>query len=585
MQITLHQTNQTIADFKSIFSYIKNHFNQESEGLHIFPELFLTGYPLQDLCLQKSFIESYLTHLENLKDWLSKNINSNKVCLIFGGLEYQLTQNGLPLCIKNCAFQFGDGKALTAVSTKCLLPNYDIFDEKKYFTPGLCPQIINVFNRNMAILICEDMWASSVHHLDPVKELYQQINDQNLQLDAIINLSASPFYVSKKKQRLDRAKEISYQFGCPFIYVNKVGAEDEILFDGQSFIINGDDILYQSKRFLADIITTNLPTRIQRKNIDAKISLTWEELFSAKLVQQNQLPTLKPLADDDCQEILEGLCFAIQEYAKKNGFSKFSIALSGGMDSALVLAITRISLTQGQELEAIYMPSVYSSPLSHELSLNLCKNLGVPFTSLPIKFLHSASKNLFEQTFTQSFTGLTDENIQARLRGLLIYTRSNQIQSMVINTSNKSEIAVGYSTQYGDSVGAISMLGDLYKSEVYRLAEYVNIKYNNIIPQEILTRPPSAELRPNQIDEQTLPPYSILDAILEGILSYRHSLNDLVQMGFSKEHVEATFNLYRKNEYKRYQFCPIVKISSKSFGFGYRIPLSKDSNFYITNDN
>lgn len=200
--------------------------------------------------------------------------------------------------------------------------------------------------------------------------------------------------------------------------------------------------------------------------------------------------------------------------------------------------------------------------------------------TLPIKFLHSTAKNLFGQTFQEPFEGLTDENIQSRLRGLLLYTRSNQFGSMVVNTSNKSELAVGYSTQYGDSVGAISLLGDLYKSQVYTLAEYINKAYKGLIPSEIITREPTAELREGQTDSQSLPKYDELDAILECILNYRYTEQDIVDMGFNPQDVEKTIHMYKRNEYKRYQFCPILKISSKSFGFGYRIPLSKDNDFY-----
>ena len=204
----------------------------------------------------------------------------------------------------------------------------------------------------------------------------------------------------------------------------------------------------------------------------------------------------------------------------------------------------------------------------------------IPMKTLPIKFLHSTAKNLFQQTYEEPFNGLTDENIQSRLRGTLLYTRSNQINSMVVNTSNKSELAVGYSTQYGDSVGAISMLGDLFKSQVYRLAEYINKKFDGIIPEEIITRPPTAELRENQVDTESLPPYDRLDAMLEGVLNYRYTKQDLLDLGFLPEEVEKTLNMYRRNEYKRFQFCPILKVATKSFGFGYRIPMSKKSDFY-----
>jgi len=420
------------------------------------------------------------------------------------------------------------------------------------------------------------------HDADPVKELSDYIKKEDIQLDGIFNLSASPFILDKQKSRLERACEISNYFSCPFIYSNRVGVEDEIIFDGQSFVVNLDETIVQAPRFAKDVLTFELPKRqnSKTKNNDLKHAITWEELFKAQLDLTKKPALLYKWDDHQCQQVLEALCFGFQDYAKKNGFKKFTIALSGGMDSALVLSLIRLSLKDDQTLEAVYMPSIHSSTLSYDLSFDLCQKLGVKLTTLPIKFLHSTAKNLFGQTFEAPFEGLTDENIQSRLRGLLLYTRSNQIGSMVVNTSNKSELAVGYSTQYGDSVGAISLLGDIYKSQVYRLTEYINQKYDNLIPEQIITRPPTAELREGQIDTDSLPPYEILDAILEGILSYRFSAKDLSRLGFSHDHIEKTFQLYRKTEFKRYQFCPILKISSKSFGFGYRIPLSKNTSFY-----
>src|SRR5690606_25355427 len=228
----------------------------------------------------------------------------------------------------------------------------------------------------------------------------------------------------------------------------------------------------------------------------------------------------------------------------KSGFKKFLVALSGGMDSALVLAIVKVGLRPGQSLEAIYMPSIYSSPVSTELSEEMCKGLGIPLSYFPIKFLHSAVKNAFTQNFTEPFEGLTDENVQSRLRGTLLYTRSNQTGAMVFNTSNKSELAVGYSTQYGDSVGAMSLLGDLYKTEVYRLSEYINQKYGNLIPKGIISRGPSAELRANQLDQDSLPPYERLDPILEGILSFRLGKKELSGLGFEDAEITKVLHLY-----------------------------------------
>ncbi len=227
------------------------------------------------------------------------------------------------------------------------------------------------------------------------------------------------------------------------------------------------------------------------------------------------------------------------------------------------------------------MPSIHSSPVSTKLSEDMCARLGIPLSYLPIKFLHSVVKNTFLQTFNEPFEGLVDENIQSRIRGTLLYTRSNQTGAMVINTSNKSELAVGYSTQYGDSVGAISLLGDLYKTEVYQLAEFVNKHFNSPIPEGIISRGPSAELRENQLDQDSLPPYSRLDTILEGILSYRLGKVQLMELGLPENEIRKVLELYAKSEYKRAQFCPILKVKAKSFGFGYRMPISKSHNYQL----
>lgn len=581
MQITLHQTHQQVADFSSIFEYLTNAYENAQTGIHVFPELFLTGYPLQDICLQKSFIQTYLQLLEKINNWAKENFKREDVVFLLGGIDYQLTNENLPLDLRNVVFKLEMQGPLTPIYTKQLLPNYDIFDEQKYFTKGNTNGVLNWKGKNIGILICEDMWVSSFHHIDPVELLHKEVSEKEISLDCIVNLSASPYVVNKPQKRADRSMYIAKYFKCPYVYVNRVGGEDEILFDGRSFICDGNQLLTQAKSFNEDCITYKIE---DDNNFEGDLTFqkeyTWESLFSARIENTSELPLLTKWSDEQCEDVLEALKFGVQEYATKSGFNKFTIALSGGIDSALVLTILRLSLKPNQTLEAIYMPSIYSSPLSYELSLELCKNLGVPMKSMPIKFLHSAAKNLFSSTFSENFEGLTDENIQSRIRGMLIYTRSNQINSMVINTSNKSELAVGYSTQYGDSVGAISIIGDLYKSEVYRLSDYINEKYSNLIPEKIISREPSAELRPDQTDAQSLPPYERLDAMLEGILSYRYSKNDLIKKGFDQTEVEKVFNLYRKSEYKRYQFCPIVKISSKSFGFGYRIPTSKSSSFY-----
>jgi NAD+ synthase (glutamine-hydrolysing) len=575
--IHIHQTHHSLADFEAIMQYLKESLKEE--GLHLFGELFLTGYPLQDLVLQRSFILAYQDFKQSLDLWAQSQTGQWRALL--GGVEYEMGGD-FPQKIRNVVFEISPGEGIRTIYTKRLLPNYDIFDEQKYFTPGTSNCFYEFHGEVFGIQICEDMWHSSFHEVDPCELMLEEAKHRELKLSAIINLSASPFEVAKKIKRHRRAQNISLLFGCPFIYVNRVGGEDEILFDGSSFIMDGCQLVHELESFCPQKIAIKLnsdSTHYQQSpHLDPEN--TWEGLFAAQINTSTTPAVLKRWTDQECLEVIEALKFGLQEYASKNGFKKFLVALSGGMDSALVLALTKLSLKTGQSLEAIYMPSIYSAPLSTQLAEQMCQNLGIKLSYLPIKFLHSAIKNTFTQTFSESFSGLTDENVQSRIRGTLLYTRSNQIGAMVLNTSNKSELAVGYSTQYGDSVGALSILGDLYKTEVYRLARFINQHFQGPIPEEIIHRSPSAELRANQLDQDSLPPYSRLDTILEGILSYRYGKNDLMELGFSEAEITKVLQLYLKTEYKRIQFCPILKVKAKSFGFGYRIPISKNHSFY-----
>lgn len=579
--LSLHQTHHTLADFEGIYQSAVTLL--KGEELHIFPELFLTGYPLQDLVLQRSFIDAYQEHVSRLDNWARVQDSSQKWRGLLGGLEYQVAASGLPKKIENIVFEVIPGVGLKRIYTKRLLPNYDIFDEQKYFSPGTGNTFYSFNDKVFGLQICEDMWASSFHQMDPCALMHEEAKAKKLKLSGIINLSASPFEAAKKKKRLERAKNISLLFQCPFIYVNRVGGEDEILFDGASFVMSGDKLNLSLALFEKE--SKSVEVESLSGNYDLKPEFlpenTWEGLFNARINAESKPAVLKHWNDEECAEVLSALKFGLQEYAAKNGFKKFLVALSGGMDSALVLAIAKLSLKPGQELEAIYMPSVFSSPLSTQLCEEMCRRIKVSLRYFPIKFLHAMVKNAFTQSFPETFDGLVDENVQSRLRGTLLYTRSNQTGAMVINTSNKSELAVGYSTQYGDSVGALSLLGDLYKTEVYQLAEYINAHFLAPIPEGIIDRGPSAELRDNQLDQDSLPPYERLDPILEGILSYQHGKKQLLGLGFSEAEVVKVLNLYIKSEYKRAQFCPILKVKAKSFGFGYRIPMSKNFKYQL----
>lgn len=579
MKTYLHQTHHTIADFDKIFKTATEFL--QGEGLHLFPELFLTGYPLQDLALQRPFIDAYQDHLERLSLW-ARNTSGNWRALM-GGLHYELEEEGIPRKILNVVYEVIPGEGLRLLYAKRLLPNYDIFDEQKYFTAGTQNCFYEFQGQTFGLLICEDMWHSSFHEVDPCQLMLNEAQSKEIKLSGIINLSASPYDYNKRNKRRERARNISLLFKCPFIYVNRVGGEDEVLFDGRSFVQFGNDQILELESFLPESRYLDLA---QVKSdysgvLKFRSENTWEGLFSPRLNLDTKPATLMPWSDDDCAEVLRALQFGLQEYAGKNGFKRFIVALSGGMDSALVLAIVKLALKPGQEVEALYMPSIHSATLSTQLSEELCRRLGIQLRYFPIKFMHATVKNAFLQSFNEPFQGLTDENVQSRLRGMLLYTRSNQTNSMVLNTSNKSELAVGYSTQYGDSVGALSLLGDLYKSEVYRLAEYINAHFNNLIPEGIITRGPSAELREGQLDLDSLPPYERLDPMLEGLLSFRLGKKQLLELGFSKEEITKVLHLYLKSEYKRAQFCPILKVKAKSFGFGYRLPISKQLDYQL----
>jgi len=583
MQLILNQTHHNLADLKHIFSDLladlkKPALDPKNDELHVYPENYLTGYPLQDLVLQKEFIDHYSESLAYLNKKVLKLPKDEKRVFLVGGIKYDFDDNSKVTTITNVIYRISPGLPLQDVYTKKLLPNYDIFDEKKYFKPGDRPGMLKVGNKSIALMICEDMWPGVTHDIDPVEDL------KNENFDLIINISASPFFKGKQKKRIARAQEISKQLSAPFIYVNRVGGEDEILFDGGSFITDEKEVLMVSSRFQASQEIFNLETLESAKKPKASQyqgSSSWEKLYEIESHNTQEELGISSLSDTECQEVLAAISFGLSEYMKKCGFKKVTIALSGGIDSAAVLVVAALTLRDPSLIEAIYMPSQFSADLSRELCENLCENLGVRLRHFPIKFLHSATKTQFMQHLGDEISGLSDENLQSRLRGLLIYGRSNQTGSMVINTSNKSELAVGYSTQYGDSVGAISLLGDLFKTHVFDLVNYINKTYDNVIPKELVTRKPSAELRDGQTDDQSLPPYRRLDAMLEGLLSYQKSTTDLIDEGFNKEEITKVASLILKSEYKRKQFCSILKVDAKSFGFGYRVPITKNLTTFL----
>ena len=576
MNIYLHQKNNNIGNLKSAVETLTATYKQQDQvGLHLFPELFLGGYPLQDVCLQRPFVQGYQSRLDQLKKIISPNSKQN---ILFGGLEYEFTNQNEIAHIYNCIYHLSkDG--CRSVYRKQLLPNYDIYDEKKYFSPGKQSCFLEIDGFKLGLFICEDMWHSSAHNIDPIKKAFVELSTDDQKLDAIINLSASPFHISKQSTRVSRAKEIASAFQAPFIYVNQIGLNDEILFDGHSFIFDGKNLIsgpeYREATIQFELKVKDQDTNHEMDHPPSEVENTWENLFRARIDKAHK--KFETLTESELKEIVMSQTFALNEYAAKTNMKSFLVALSGGIDSAVVLAVAYLaSKASGLPVEAVYMPSQFNSQLSYELSNQMCQNLGIKLRVINLKFIHQTLKMTFKDGIGEELVGLADENIQSRLRGCLIYARSNQTGAMVLNTSNKSELSVGYSTLYGDSVGAISILGDLYKTEVYQLASFINTHFDKIIPEKIINRPPSAELREDQKDEDSLPPYDRLDLILECLLSYQYSLDDIIGLNISPEELRRVYNLFNRAEFKRYQFCPIVKLKSKSYGFGYRNPILKN---------
>ncbi len=595
MNVVIHQTHHLIADFQTTSALLHERLAAEAavKTLEIFPELYLSGYPLQDLVWQRDFITDWENCLKSLTQFSLSLGKSDQHALLFGAPEYCYEQNAsaaappdsfpiLPQKVFNSVYKVQPGHAPEVIYRKKALPNYDIFDEKKYYTPGSLSGLWQWGGKHFGLLICEDMWVSPDLEQNPCKELAEDCQKQNIGLHAVINFSASPFHLGKHDLRIQKATEVSQFFNAPLIYVNRVGGEDEILFDGNSFVIERDAPILALKQFEQDVLNyelkdSNLSGDKKKNEKLPTINSRPPEDFRRPRLSESSPITLKPLGQSNCQLVIEALVFGLREYARKNHQKHFLIGLSGGLDSAVVAYLATRAFGP-DSVCPVYFPSRYSVSLSLEICEKLCSKLGLNLKNFPIKFLHSTLENQYQQNFGHTLQGLSAENIQARLRGMLLFALSNSTNALVLNTSNKSELAVGYSTLYGDSVGGISCLGDLYKTDIFELADFINSQEdseNLVFPTELITRAPSAELRANQTDDQGLPPYPVLDAILEGILNYRLGVKDLINGGLPEADVLKTMQLFQKSEYKRYQFCPIIKIAAKSFGFGHRMPLSK----------
>lgn len=577
-KVTLQQPLNQLGNLSAIFSqwtqHIKELASEELKRPHlvVYPELYLTGYPLKDVCLQEEFRLAYQQQVETLNAWLRTMPPCPKLGVIAGGLHYDPACQPYPA---NVAYFATPGEELKIVHQKILLPNYDIFDEKKYFVAGKQVQPFRWQDKTLCVLVCEDLWATKNDDPTPLRQLQQIQAEQPT--DLLIALSASPFDVSKMEQRKLRCQEISQSLGCSVIYSNKVSADDELIFDGGSFFLSANQKTWHlSKEFAEDQITFEYLPQHQVPTADSLLYQRRE--VSLRVTCESSLG-LRPLSDMELESITQALVLGIQQYSQRCGFKHWLVALSGGIDSSLVLALAKLaSLNNSEKLSAIYMPGFYSASQSYQLSQEICDRMKIPLGVLPIKFLHSTARNTIKDHLGFELSGLGDENIQSRLRGTLLYAAANQLGAMVLNTSNKSEIAVGYSTLYGDSVGALSVIGDLYKTYVYQLSDYLNRAYSErgiFIPPAIIEREPSAELRSDQKDSDSLPPYPVLDYLLASLFDERLAKAERVD----QETWQKVKKLWERSEFKRAQFPPILKVFPKSFGFGHRSPIARSTEY------
>ncbi|MDB5012893.1 MAG: synthetase [Daejeonella sp.] len=540
MKIALAQLNYHIGNFEEntekIIQAIQNAKAQGAE-LVVFAELAVCGYPPQDFLEFAEFIDLCEQSAQKIKEACI-----DVACII--GLPTKNSKiEGKDLY--NSAY-FIHNQEIKAVVNKALLPNYDIFDEYRYFEPALNFQCIDYKGVKIALTICEDLWNINDNPLyiaNPMDELISQAPH------LMINIAASPFSYLHDDERVAILADNCKKYGLPLLYVNQVGSQTEIIFDGGSLAFNEKGELLDQMAYFEE---------------DLKIYEFVEgNIVGHKVIQHNP--------QSDIKQIHSALILGIKDYFKKSGFAKAVLGLSGGIDSALVCALASEALGP-ENVMAVLMPSEYSTDHSIKDALDLVANLGCKHEIVAIKEAASAFENMLKPIFKDLPFNIAEENIQARSRAIIVMAMSNKFGYILLNTSNKSECAVGYGTLYGDMAGAIGVIGDVYKTQVYKLCEYIN-RNKEIIPINSIVKPPSAELRPGQKDSDSLPEYDILDSLLFQYIELKKTSAQIIAMGFDEALVRRVLKMVNVAEFKRYQTPPILRVSPKAFGMGRRMPI------------
>lgn len=554
MKIFLSQQNYHIGNFESntkkIISAIQEAKAQDGD-LIVFSELCICGYPPRDFLDFNDFIEKCYRTIDEIKE------HADTIGVLVGAPDRNTTMDGKDLF--NAAYLLYD-KQVKSIAHKTCLPTYDVFDEYRYFEPGFSWQVMEFKGKKMAVTICEDIWNlgnNPLYRICPMDILMQQ------QPDMMINLSASPFDYTHDEDRKATIKANVVKYKLPLFYCNAVGCQTEIVFDGASLVFDKDANLCKQlphfREALEGVVLYDDGT------LDAPV------IEPANAVADQLLEPEKFTESLNIAQVHDALIFGIRDYFSKMGFTKAIVGSSGGVDSAVTIALACKALGS-ENVRAILMPSQYSSSHSIEDAKKLSLNFGNPYDVISIKDIYESFLLTLKPIFKDLPFSLAEENIQSRIRGNLLMSLANKFGYILLNTSNKSELATGYGTLYGDMAGGLGVLGDCYKLQVFELARYINAD-KMLIPENILTKAPSAELRPGQKDSDSLPEYPVLDKILYQYIERVQGPDQIKASGFEPELVDKVLKMVNMNEYKRNQFCPVIRISPKAFGVGRRVPI------------
>ncbi|WP_375478439.1 NAD+ synthase [uncultured Nostoc sp.] len=551
MKIAIAQINPTIGDLLLNAQKILEAAQQAASSgarLLLTPELSLCGYPPRDLLLNPSFVEAMGITLQNLAQDLPPNL-----AVLVGTVEPNVKAHisgGKTLFNSIALLENGKVKQ---VFHKRLLPTYDVFDERRYFEEGLQANYFTLDNIHIGVTICEDLWndeefwGKRSYTVNPIADL------AILGVDLTVNLSASPYTAGKQQFREIMLRHSAIRFQQPMIYANQIGGNDDLIFDGRSFALNRQgEIISRARGFDTDLLVVEFD----------------------EVERDLQLGSVAPVYESEDEEIWQALVLGVQDYARKCRFSKVVLGLSGGIDSAIVAAIATAALGKENVL-GVLMPSPYSSEHSISDAVALAENLGIKTNLLPICELMQGFDRTLDDLFAGTEFGLAEENIQSRIRGNLLMAIANKFGYLLLSTGNKSEMAVGYCTLYGDMNGGLAVIADVPKTRVYSLCQWLN-RDCEIIPQNVLTKAPSAELKPGQVDQDSLPPYEILDDILQRLIHNHQSAAQIVAAGHDAVIVDRVIQMVARAEFKRRQAPPGLKITDRAFGTGWRMPIASN---------